>query len=38
VVVDAGGTIAIPGLSDSQVHVTFGDYTPRQRSDEQEDS
>jgi enamidase len=31
VVVDAGGTIAIPGLIDSQVHVTFGDYTPRQK-------
>jgi len=31
VVIDAGGTIAIPGLIDSQVHVTFGDYTPRQQ-------
>jgi enamidase len=31
VVVDAGGTIAIPGLIDSHVHITFGDYTPRQR-------
>jgi enamidase len=31
VVVDAGGTTAIPGLIDSHVHVTFGDYTPRQR-------
>ncbi|MBM3486832.1 MAG: amidohydrolase family protein [Alphaproteobacteria bacterium] len=31
VVVDAGGMTAMPGLIDSQVHVTFGDYTPRQR-------
>jgi enamidase len=31
VVIDADRTIAIPGLIDSQVHVTFGDYTPRQR-------
>jgi enamidase len=31
VVVDAAGTIAIPGLIDSHVHITFGDYTPRQR-------
>ncbi len=31
VVIDAGGTVAIPGLIDSQVHVTFGDYTPRQK-------
>jgi enamidase len=31
VVIDAGGTVAIPGLIDSHVHVTFGDYTPRQR-------
>src|SRR3954464_9284473 len=31
VVIDAGGAIAIPGLIDSQVHITFGDYTPRQR-------
>ena len=31
VVVDADRTIAIPGLIDSQVHVTFGDYTPRQK-------
>src|SRR5437763_8710106 len=30
VVIDAGGTTAIPGLIDSHVHVTFGDYTPRQ--------
>jgi enamidase len=31
VVVDAGGMTAIPGLIDSHVHVTFGDYTPRQQ-------
>src|SRR6202050_4774632 len=31
VLVDAGGMTAIPGLIDSHVHVTFGDYTPRQR-------
>jgi enamidase len=31
VVIDAAGATAIPGLIDSQVHVTFGDYTPRQR-------
>lgn len=31
VVVDAAGTIAIPGLIDSHVHITFGDYTPRQK-------
>jgi enamidase len=31
VVVDAGGATAIPGLIDSHVHITFGDYTPRQR-------
>jgi enamidase len=31
VVVDAGGTTAMPGLIDSHVHITFGDYTPRQR-------
>ena len=31
VVIDAGKTIAIPGLIDSQVHNTFGDYTPRQK-------
>ena len=30
-VVDAGGATAIPGLIDSHVHITFGDYTPRQR-------
>ncbi|UPY38752.1 amidohydrolase family protein [Sediminicoccus sp. KRV36] len=31
VVVDAAGTLAAPGLIDSHVHITFGDYTPRQR-------
>jgi enamidase len=31
VVIDAQGAIAIPGLIDSHVHITFGDYTPRQR-------
>src|SRR3984885_6388505 len=31
VVIDADKAIAIPGLIDSQVHITFGDYTPRQR-------
>ena len=30
VVIDADGTTAIPGLIDSHVHVTFGDFTPRQ--------
>jgi len=30
-VIDAGGTTAIPGLIDSHVHITFGDYTPRQQ-------
>jgi enamidase len=29
--IDAGGMTAIPGLIDSHVHITFGDYTPRQR-------
>jgi enamidase len=31
VVIDADGSTAIPGLIDSQIHNTFGDYTPRQR-------
>jgi enamidase len=30
VVIDAAGAAAIPGLIDSHVHITFGDYTPRQ--------
>jgi enamidase len=30
VVIDAGGMTAVPGLIDSHVHVTFGDFTPRQ--------
>jgi enamidase len=30
VVIDAGRTTAIPGLIDSHVHITFGDFTPRQ--------
>lgn len=31
VVIDADGATAIPGFIDSQVHLTFGDYTPRQK-------
>ena len=31
VVVDAYKTPACPGLIDSQVHIAFGDYTPRQK-------
>jgi enamidase len=31
VVIDAGGATVTPGFIDSQVHVTFGDYTPRQQ-------
>jgi enamidase len=31
VVIDADRTTAIPGLIDSHVHITFGDYTPRQQ-------
>lgn len=31
VVIDADRTVAIPGLIDSHVHITFGDYTPRQK-------
>ena len=31
VVIDAAGCTGIPGLIDSHVHITFGDYTPRQR-------
>jgi len=32
VVIDADGAVACPGLIDSHVHITFGDYTPRQKS------
>jgi enamidase len=31
VVIDADKATAIPGFIDSQVHNTFGDYTPRQK-------
>jgi len=31
VVIDAGGATVMPGLIDSHVHITFGDYTPRQK-------
>jgi enamidase len=31
VVIDAGGAVVMPGLIDSHVHITFGDYTPRQK-------
>lgn len=31
IVIDADKATAIPGLIDSQVHNTFGDYTPRQK-------
>jgi enamidase len=30
-VLDAGGAGVVPGLIDSHVHVTFGDFTPRQQ-------
>ncbi len=30
-VIDADGTTAVPGLINSHVHVTFGDFTPRQQ-------
>ncbi|WP_213455575.1 amidohydrolase family protein [Rhizomonospora bruguierae] len=29
--VDVAGATVVPGLVDSHVHTTFGDYTPRQR-------
>ena len=31
VTIDADGMMAMPGLIDSHVHITFGDYTPRQK-------
>ena len=31
VVIDADRATAVPGFIDSQVHITFGDYTPRQK-------
>lgn len=31
VIIDADGATAAPGLIDSHVHITFGDYTPRQK-------
>ena len=31
VVIDADGATAVPGFIDSQVHNTFGDYPPRQK-------
>lgn len=31
VVIDADGAMVMPGLIDSHVHITFGDYTPRQK-------
>jgi enamidase len=31
IVIDADGATLIPGLIDSQIHNTFGDYTPRQK-------
>ena len=31
VVIDVAGATVIPGLIDSQIHNTFGDYTPRQK-------
>ncbi|MEC9368755.1 MAG: amidohydrolase family protein [Pseudomonadota bacterium] len=30
-VVDANGTTVCPGLIDSHVHISFGDYTPKQQ-------
>jgi enamidase len=31
VVIDADRATAVPGFIDSHVHITFGDYTPRQK-------
>ena len=31
VVIDAAGATLVPGLIDSHVHTTFGDYSPRQQ-------
>jgi enamidase len=31
VAIDAAGMMVMPGLIDSHAHITFGDYTPRQR-------
>jgi enamidase len=31
IIIDADGAMVIPGLIDSHVHITFGDYTPRQK-------
>src|SRR5262249_9948436 len=31
IAIDAAGMMVIPGLIDSHVHITFGDYTPRQQ-------
>jgi enamidase len=31
IAIDAAGMMVMPGLIDSHVHITFGDYTPRQR-------
>jgi enamidase len=31
VVIDADGATAVPGFIDSQIHNTFGDWTPRQK-------
>lgn len=30
VVIDAAGSVAIPGLIDTHAHIVFGDWTPRQ--------
>jgi enamidase len=30
-VIDANEATLVPGFIDSHVHITFGDYTPRQR-------